>query len=220
MKKVFMIVLALFISFAFITSVYAEAKPKAAEKPAAAAEKAAPAKAEKAAPAPAKAAPEKAAPAPEKAAPAPAEAKKVEKPKKPKIPGFVGKVANVDLQYNLLTVKTAKTSVTFDISKPKFKGYKAAANIKVGDKVAVQYKKDYTMVTKIAGAPAPKKAKAAKAKAVKSFKDVDKNGDGKVTIEELNIIIVTITPEMFKKYDKNGDGALDESEYNAAMKAK
>jgi len=44
---------------------------------------------------------------------------------------------------------------------------------------------------------------------------VDKNSDGKITIEELTVVFINVTPEQFKALDKNNDGALDESEYKA-----
>jgi hypothetical protein len=157
MKKVILIALVLLVSIAFVTTVFAQEKAKAAPaKPAVAPEKPA-------------AAPEKPA-APEKAAPAPEKAKP-----KPKIPGFVGIVANVDAAAKTIVVKDKEKVVTFDVSNPKFKGYKNLNEIKVGDKVAVLYTKDGTKVTKIAGkptvakkaAPKPKKEKAPKAEAAK-----------------------------------------------------
>lgn len=143
MKKVLLFVLVLMVSIAFVGTGFAQEKPKAAAKPEAAAEKPA-------------AAPEK-----------PAEPAK---PKPKPIPGFVGTVTQAD--NGLLTVKGAKDTVTFDVSKAKLKGYKNIADVKVGDKVAVQYKKDGTMVTKIAGAKVKKeKAKEDKPKADKPKKE-------------------------------------------------
>jgi hypothetical protein len=163
MKKVLLFALVLMVSLAFVSTGFAQEKPKApaaekpaakpAEKPAAAPEK------------PAAAAPDKPAAAPEK----PAEPAK---PKPKPIPGFVGTVEKVDAGLKLLTVKGAKATVTFDVSKAMLKGYKAPADVKVGDKVAVQYKKDGTMVTKIAGAKVKKeKAKEEKPKADKPKKE-------------------------------------------------
>jgi hypothetical protein len=204
MKKVFIVVLALIISIAFVTTVFAQPKPEAVPAKA-------PAKAEKAAPAPEKTSAEK--PAAEKAA-AP------EKPK-PKPKGvFIGNVAAVDAAAKTVTVeskygmKGEKGSVTFDLSNAKFKGYKAAEDIQVGDKIAAKYVKDGIEVKKIAGKK-PEKAKKEAAKPKKSFKDLDTNKDGKITIEELVIVFVNITPEQFKALDKNGDGTLDEKEFKA-----
>jgi len=162
-------VLVLMVSIAFVSTGFAQEKPKAApaakpaEKPAAAPEKPKPA-ADKPAAKPA----EKPAAAPEK----PAEPAK---PKPKPIPGFVGTVEQAGA--GMLTVKGAKATVTFDVSKAKLKGYKNMADVKVGDRVAVQYKKDGTMVTKIAGAKVKKeKAKEDKPKADKPKKEkkVDK----------------------------------------------
>jgi outer membrane biosynthesis protein TonB len=207
MKKVLMVVFVLFISIAFVSTVFAQAKPAAA--------------------------PEKAAPAPEKAEPAPEKAepkadKPADKPKpKPKPAGYYGEVANVDVAAKTLTVKTKKDVATFDIVNAKFKGYKDASEIKVGDKVAAKYSKDGINVKKIAAAkpakvkkekPAVEKKEKPAAKK-KGFKDIDTNKDGKITIEELTVVFVNVTPEMFKQFDKNNDGALDEKEFKGASKA-
>mgnify|MGYP000876731853 CR=1 FL=1 len=210
MKKIFMVMFALFISVAFVSMVFAQAKPAAPEKPAPA----------KAAPAP-----EKAAPAPEKAAPAPEKAepkadKPADKPKpKPKPAGFYGEVTNVDAAAKTLTVKTKKDTVTFDLAKATFKGYKDISEIKVGDKVAAKYSKDGIDIKKIAAAKPAKEKKEKPAAKKKGFKDIDANKDGKITIEELTVVFVNVTPEMFKQFDKSGDGALDEKEFNDALKA-
>jgi len=199
MKKIFMVMFALFISVAFVSMVFAQAKPAATEKPA----------------------PAKEAPAPEKAAPAPEKAEaKADKPKpKPKPAGFYGEVTNVDATAKTLTVKTKKDVVTFDLAKATFKGYKDISEIKVGDKVAVKYSKDGINVKKIAAAKPAKEKKEKPAAKKKGFKDIDANKDGKVTIEELTVIFINVTPEMFKQFDKNGDGVLDEKEFGDASKA-
>jgi hypothetical protein len=139
MKRVLLLALALMVTVAFVTSGFAQEKAAVPEKPAAAPEKAA------------VAAPEKPA-APEKK-----EAAEAPKPK-PKPAGFVGEIVRADAATNLFTVKGAKDTVTFDFSGAKFKGYKNAGDIKMGDKVAVKYTKDGLKVTKIGG------KKAAKAK--------------------------------------------------------
>ncbi|MCX5812918.1 MAG: EF-hand domain-containing protein [Proteobacteria bacterium] len=215
MKKIFIVMLTLLISVAFVSAVFAQAKPEAAPAKA-------PAKAEKASPAPEKAVAEK--PAAEKAAPE--KAAEPEKPKpKPKPKGvFIGNVSAVDAAMKTVTVvskwgtKGEQGSVTFALNNASFKGYKSAGDIQVGDKAAVKYTKDGIEVKKIAGKK-PEKAKKEAAKPKKGFKDVDANKDGKITIEELVIIFVNITPEQFKQFDKNNDGALDENEYKDAIKA-
>ena len=206
MKKIFMVMFALFISVAFVSMAFAQAKPAATEKPA---------------PAKEAHAPEKAAPAPAKEAPAPEKAEaKADKPKpKPKPAGFYGEVTNVDATAKILTVKTKKDVVTFDLAKATFKGYKDISEIKVGDKVAVKYSKDGINVKKIAAAKPAKEKKEKPAAKKKGFKDIDANKDGKVTIEELTVIFINVTPEMFKQFDKNGDGVLDEKEFGDASKA-
>ena len=146
MRRVFMIFFALFISIAFVSTVFAQAKPEAkpaAEKPAAAPEKV-PVKAEKPV-APEKAAPEKPA-VPEKPKP------------KPKPKGiFSGEVYSVNDKTKTVTVTSKegtpgeKGSVTFDLSNAKFKGYSKVENIVIGDKVSVKPTKDGLVLTKIAG---------------------------------------------------------------------
>ncbi len=187
MKRALIFIIALLVSIAFATPGITQPKPAAPEK-------AAPVKAEPAA-------------APEKAAKT-EEAKEAEKPKPKTFPGFVGTVENVGA--GLLTIKYPKGMLTLDISNAKFKGYKNASEIKIGDKVSITHVKGVMTVTKIAGAK-PEPAKKVK----KSFKDIDTNNDGKITIEELTIVFVNITPEDFKKFDKNNDGVLDEKEFKA-----
>ena len=155
MKKVLLFVLVLMVSIAFVGTGFAQEKPKAAPAAKPAAEKPA-------------AAPEKPAAAAEKPAAAPEKPAEAAKPKP--IPGFVGTVVKTDP--GLMTVKRGKDSVTLDVSMAKLKGYKYISDIKVGDKVAVQYKKGNPMVTKIAGAKAKKeKAKEDKPKADKPKKE-------------------------------------------------
>lgn len=117
MKKVLMIVLAVLISVAFVTTVFAQtATDKAATK--AAAEKAAKPAAEKAA-----------GPAAEKAVKA---AEKTEA--KPKVHQFTGEVTAIDAVAKTLTSKKGKDEKAFDIASATMK-----AEAKVGDKVLVKY---------------------------------------------------------------------------------
>jgi hypothetical protein len=132
MKRIFMVFLALFISVAFVSVVFAQAKPEAkpaAEKPMGAPEK-----------------PE-GAPAPEKPKP------------KPKPKGvFLGDVTSIDAAAKMFTVKSHSGTpgeigdVTFDLTNAKLKGYKGIEDIKAGDKVSVKYRKDGVSVDKMGGA--------------------------------------------------------------------
>jgi len=139
MKKALMIALALLISVAFVTTVFAQAKP--AEKPAAAPEKAAPAKADK----PAKAAPAKA-----------------------KVMKFAGEVVSVDAAAKTFVAKSKKGEMTFDAANAKFAKGTKFEDMKAGDKVAVKYeeKDGKNVASAIAKAtpkakkPAPKKEEA------------------------------------------------------------
>jgi hypothetical protein len=212
MKRTWMAAFVLLISLAFVSAAFAQAKPAdkpAAEKPAATPEKAKPAEKPEAAPKEEK-----------------KEEKAAEKPK-PKLPaGFIGVITGIDNTAQLLMVKGAKDAmVTVDTTKPTLKGYKSIEEMKVGDKIAVKYaKKEGVVITKIAAAkpatkekaaaPAEKKEKPA-AKKSKKFEDVDANKDGKITIEELTVVFINISPEAFKQFDKNGDGALDKEEFKA-----
>jgi len=171
MKKVLLFALVLLIGIAFVSTGYTAEEKKPA--PAA----------EKKAPAPEKKAPEKAKPAAEKAEPAKeekpaADAAKpaAEKPKPKPVAGFAGKVTVTDSVYKSVSVQRGKDVVTFDVSDAKFKGYKAADDITVGDKIAMKYdKKGKLTVTKIAGA---KKAKAAKGKVAKPKKEMKEEAAG------------------------------------------
>jgi hypothetical protein len=125
MKKVLMIALAVLISVAFVTAVFAQTTTdKAATK--AAAEKAAKPAAEKAA---GPAAEKAAKPAAEKAVKA-AEKKEA----KPKVHQFTGEVTAIDTAAKTLNVKKGKDEKAFDIANAKMK-----AEPKAGDKVLVKY---------------------------------------------------------------------------------
>ncbi len=141
MKKVLLFVLVMLIGIAFVSTGFAQEKAKTPEKPAA--EKAEPVKEEKAA--------------------TDAEKPAAAKPKAKPMAGFVGKVMAMDSASKTVSVQRGKEVVSFDVSDAQFKGYKSAADISVGDKVVMVYKKGKLNVTKIAGA---KKAKAAKKEGV------------------------------------------------------
>jgi hypothetical protein len=81
-------------------------------------------------------------------------------PKRQVISGFVGKVTMVDA--NLIQVKVKKEAVTFDASNPELEGYKGMSDVIVGDIVAVKYKKDGIMITKMKGRLGEKKVEKAK----------------------------------------------------------
>ncbi|HOJ42880.1 MAG TPA: hypothetical protein PLW88_02615 [Syntrophorhabdaceae bacterium] len=137
MRRFVIVVLALFICLAISVPGIAQTKPGATEKATPKVEPTAPEK-------PAK---------PEAAKPE--ATKEAEKPKPKPVSGIVGIVESVDA--GLLTIKSSKGILTFDISNAKFKGYKNAGDIKVGDKVSATSIKGVMTVTKIAGAKKAKK---------------------------------------------------------------
>ena len=49
--------------------------------------------------------------------------------------------------------------------------------------------------------------------------EVDANGDGMITIDEMQAVYADTTPETFSEMDSNGDGALDDGEMQAAEEA-
>lgn len=136
MKKSLMIVLAVLISVAFVTTVFAQA-PKAAPAPAPAPEKAAPAPAKDA----------KAAPAPEKAKEAAPKAKAAK---------FAGEVVSFEAGKTMV-VKGKDGEKTFDVAAVK-------KEFKAGDKVTVMFtEKDGKLVaSKVAAAKKAAEKKEAK----------------------------------------------------------
>jgi len=140
MKKVFMVALAVLISAAFVTSVFAQApaaKPAApaapaAEKPAAPAEKA---------------------PAPEK------KAEKKEAAPKAKTHQYTGVVVKVD--ESVIVVKGKKGEAVYDIKDVKWVGYKDGKEVAAGDTVIV---KGVDMDGKKVAKSVAKKGKAAEKK--------------------------------------------------------
>ena len=60
------------------------------------------------------------------------------------------------------------------------------------------------------------------AMATTAFADMstlDANGDGLVTVEELQAAYPEVTAEQFSEIDANGDGAVDDAEMSAAEEA-
>ncbi len=54
--------------------------------------------------------------------------------------------------------------------------------------------------------------------ALVTFGQIDVNGDGKISFEEIRIWIRDITPESFRNADRNGDGYLNREEYELLRK--
>jgi hypothetical protein len=87
---------------------------------------------------------------------------------------FSGPVTRVNMEMQTLSVKGRIATVTFDVSRPVFKGYKVLEEVKSGHMVGVQYLKDSTKVEKLATkakAPAAIKEKAKEAEKKPSQKE-------------------------------------------------
>jgi len=134
MKKALLIVLAVLISVAFVTTVFAQEKKAEPKKDAPAA-------------APAKA-----------AAPAPAKAE-VKKEAKAKVHQFTGEVTAIDATAKTLTAKKGKDEKAFDISNATVK-----AEPKTGDKALIKYteKDGKNIASSVTVTKAAKKAEAKK----------------------------------------------------------
>ncbi len=52
-----------------------------------------------------------------------------------------------------------------------------------------------------------------------TFADMDTNGDGLLTIEEMQAAYPELTAEQFSELDTSGDGALDEAELVAGQES-
>lgn len=55
--------------------------------------------------------------------------------------------------------------------------------------------------------------------AVYAASAADTNGDGLLTIDEVQVVMPDITAEAFNEMDVNADGALDEAEVQSAQEA-
>jgi len=171
MKKVLLFALVLLIGITFVSTGFTAEEKKPA-------------------PAPEKKAPEKAEPAKEEKPAADTEKPAAEKPaaEKPKpkpVAGFVGKVTATESVYKTVSVQRGKDVVTFDVTNAKFKGYKSADDITVGDKIAMKYdKKGALTITKIAGAKKEKAAKKEKIAKPKKEKKEAVPADEKKPVEE------------------------------------
>jgi hypothetical protein len=159
---------------------------------------------------------------------------------------FVGVVAQVDPSGKTVAVKSRGTVVTFDAANPVLKGYRSFEQIKKGDRIAVSYTAGGVRIARTSGTepaqpqesvrPAQETAKpqkevtkppkTSKGRPVRvrertnstEFRDVDNNGDGRISPVELGTVVPDLTVEKFKTYDRNGDGSLSNSEYSPLKK--
>jgi hypothetical protein len=160
---------------------------------------------------------------------------------------FVGVVAHIDPSGRTIAVKNRGVIVTFDAAMPALKGYNNFEQIRKGDRVAISYTGGGTRISRGFGTDgaqsqesarlvpeaagpqreATKTAKINRARPVRirertnsqEFRDVDNNGDGKITPVELGVVVPDLTVEKFKTFDRNADGSLNKPEYDAAKKS-
>jgi hypothetical protein len=84
---------------------------------------------------------------------------------KPSASVFKGTVTAVNGESKMMTVKGKDSTISFDVSKPVFHGYKTLGDVKQGDTVSVAYGSSDTKITKVSAAkPAKAKQPAAKGK--------------------------------------------------------
>ncbi|RKF16993.1 EF-hand domain-containing protein [Roseovarius spongiae] len=57
----------------------------------------------------------------------------------------------------------------------------------------------------------------AQAAVAQSATEIDANGDGLMTLEEVQAVFPDVTADAFSQADANGDGALDDSEMAAGQ---
>lgn len=72
-------------------------------------------------------------------------------------------------------------------------------------------------MTKFIAAVIGASALATTAFAAGTLADADTNGDGMLTIEEVQAVYPEVTPDQFSQIDANGDGAVDDAEMSAAQ---
>ncbi|MCX8022830.1 MAG: EF-hand domain-containing protein [Syntrophorhabdaceae bacterium] len=156
---------------------------------------------------------------------------------------FKGTVIAVDAGGKTISLKNRGIIVTFDIANPVLKGYRDVEQIKIGDTLFISYYANGTIITKEGRSDVKDKEPptivngkrvsepSIDGKRVKAayqgqrpvritartgsyeFRDVDNNGDGRITPAELSAIVSDLTIETFRGYDKNRDNVLNEDEY-------
>ncbi len=140
-------------------------------------------------------------------------------------PNFVGEVVRVDLESHIMTVRSGRTMINFDISHAVLKGFDSLFAVKKGQAVGIRYLPDAIHIEKMTAQP-PLASPAPKAQADKkpkfarrqkgnglSFSEVDNNKDGSISPVELCVVIPNLTMEQFRQYDTNHDGRLSKSEF-------
>jgi len=151
--------------------------------------------------------------------------------RKPAKAGFNGRVVQISLASETLSLKDGENTVTFDASSPILSGYRVFSDIRVGDSVAASYMPEGIRVTRLRdrlrpdtaspGTPGRRTGKLLRRSPRGSgsdFDDVDANKDGKITPVELSVLIPDITLDRFRRYDVNKHGYLDRAEFAAAMR--
>jgi hypothetical protein len=144
--------------------------------------------------------------------------------------GFTGRVVQISLASETLSLKSKESTVTFDASSPVLSGYRFFSEIRVGDSVAVSYMPQGIRVARLSDRPGPDvasyrtsgrwtgKLRRAPRRSGSDFDDVDANKDGKITPVELSVLIPDVTLDRFRRYDVNKKGYLNRAEFEAAMR--
>jgi len=144
--------------------------------------------------------------------------------------GFNGRVVQISLASETLSLKSKESTVTFDASSPVLSGYRFFSEIRVGDSVAVSYMPQGIRVARLSDRPGPDvasyrtsgrwtgKLRRAPRRSGSDFDDVDANKDGKITPVELSVLIPDVTLDRFRRYDVNKKGYLNRAEFEAAMR--
>ncbi len=146
-------------------------------------------------------------------------------------PAFSGRVVQISLASETLSLKGRENTVTFDASAPVLSGYRAFSDIRVGDSVAVSYMPDGIRVARLLDLPrmaveAPPATMQKRTGRLRrgprgsgeDFNDIDANKDGKITPVELSALIPDITLDRFRRHDANKDGYLNRAEFTEAAR--
>jgi hypothetical protein len=155
---------------------------------------------------------------------------------------FCGRVVQVNVVAETLSVREGGNTVGFDVSNPVFSGYSSLSAVKIGDRVAVFYTAGGTRVAKLTGPlassgkekvrpvgqPADRAAQGKRQTRLirreknadtTGFCEADVNKDGKITPVGLSVVIKDVTMDEFRQYDKGHKGYLNKAEFLVAVRS-